>query len=155
MPDPVEGKPDASKDDKSKDVITMTSAQLAERLARAKPDDYDDLKAKAEKLNEIEQANKTEVQKAQDDAAKAKADADKARAEALRWKVAAKHGITDEDADLFLTGTDESTLTKQAERLAERGSKPKNVVPREGTTPPPAGADPMREFARGLFGRDD
>lgn len=157
MPD--DGKPDAPKDDTKKsdgDTITMTSQQLAERLARAKPADYDDLKAKAARLDELEEANKSEIQKAQDDAAAAKAAAEKAQAEALRWKVAAKHGISDEDADLFLTGTDEQTLTKQAERLVEKvGSKPKNVVPKEGTTPPPAGADPMREFTRGLFGRDD
>lgn len=39
--------------------------------------------------------------------------------DALRFKVASKHGISDTDIDTFLTGTDEDTLTRQAQRLAE------------------------------------
>ena len=134
--------------------ITMTPSQLAERLARAKPADYDDLKAKAARLDEIEQANKSEVQKAIDAKAKAEADAAAARAEALRLRVAAKHGISDEDADLFLTGTDEATLAKQAERLSQRVADRKkqgNVAPREGGNPNPSSTGDLREFTRGLF----
>ena len=128
---------------------------IGERVKRAKPADYDDLKAKAARLDEIEQANKTEIEKAADRAAKAEQERDKARADALRLRVAAKHGISDEDADLFLTGTDEATLTKQAERLAQRTADRKkqgNHVPREGSNPK-AGDDPMREYARQLFDR--
>ena len=139
---------------KGSKTITMTSAQLAERLARAKPSDYDDLKAKAARLDEIEAANKTEIEKALEKATTAEQRAAQAEADALRWKVAAKHGISDEDAELFLTGTDEATLTKQAERLTERVADRKrhgNVVPREGTPPNQAGTDEMRDFARNLF----
>lgn len=39
--------------------------------------------------------------------------------DALRFKVASKYGISDTDIDTFLTGTDEDTLTRQAQRLAE------------------------------------
>ncbi|HET8556185.1 MAG TPA: hypothetical protein VFL58_02625 [Gaiellaceae bacterium] len=134
--------------------ITMTSQQLADRLARAKPADYDDLKAKAARLDEIEQANKSEIEKASEARAKAEADAAAARAEALRLRVAAKHGISDEDADLFLTGTDEATLTKQAERLSQRVADRKkqgNVAPREGGNPNPSSTGDLREFTRGLF----
>lgn len=108
----------------------------------------------AKRLAEIEEANKTEVQKATERLAAAEKAAADARREALKFKIAARFNIGDEDADLFLTGTDEETLTKQAERLAGRESDRKkngNVVPKEGAATPPAGADPVREFARGLF----
>lgn len=140
-------------------TITMTSQQLADRLARAKPADYDEIKAKAARLDEIEQANKSEIERATEARTAAERERDAAKAEALRLRVATKHGISDEDADLFLTGTDEATLTRQAERLAGRAAdrmKQGNHVPREGN-PPNRGADRQdeREFARALFGRAD
>ena len=108
----------------------------------------------AKRLEEIEAANKSEIEKATDKAATAEQRAATAEAEALRLRVAVKHGISLEDADLFLTGTDEETLTKQAERLTERVTDRKkngNVVPKEGTTPRDPATDPMREFTRKLF----
>ena len=55
----------------------------------------------------------------------------RAEAEALRWRIAARHGISDEDAELFLTGSDEDTLARQAERFKELAVKPSKgtVVP--------------------------
>lgn len=133
--------------------ITMTSQQLAERLARAKPADYEDLQAKASKLDELEAANRSEIEKVTESATTATAERDAARAEALRLRVAVAHSISTEDADLFLTGTTEETLTAQAKRLSERGADRKtagNFVPNEGRTPPAANAtgDPASEFAR-------
>lgn len=129
---------------------------LKERLnrERSKFADYDTLKTKAEQFDQLEAANKSEIERAADKAAAAERERDAAKAEALRWKVAAKHGISDEDADLFLTGTDEETLTKQAERLSERVTDRKkqgNHVPREGTTPRDPKEDEMRAFTRQLF----
>jgi len=109
----------------------------------------------AKRLAEIEEANKTEAQKSADALAAAQRDAQNARTEALRYKVASKFQVNDEDADLFLTGTDEETLTKQAERLTERAEERKkngNTVPREGTNPTQP-TDDVREFARALFNR--
>lgn len=114
-------------------------------------------KTAADKLAELEAANKSEIEKANDAKAAAEKAAADAKAEALRLRIAAKHGISDEDADLFLTGTDEETLTKQAERLTEKVTehrKQGNRVPREGSTHQPKD-DEMREFARGLFGGND
>jgi hypothetical protein len=111
-------------------------------------------KSAADRLAELEDANKSEIQKASDKATAAEKAAAEAKAEALRWKVAAKHGITEEDADLFLTGTDEETLTKQAQRLTERVTDRKkngNHVPREGSTTTKPKEDEMREFTRRLF----
>lgn len=132
---------------------------LSDRLKRerAKFSDYNDLKAKAAKFDEADAANKSELQKATDAAANAAKAADDARAEALRFKIAAKHGISDEDADLFLTGRDEQSLTAQAERLATIEADRKKQGGKAPTEKPAAGTpeqDPMREFARNLFGKD-
>ena len=117
------------------------------RKASEKYADYDDLKKKAgesataeEKITKLEQ------------------EVEATKREALKRRVQAAHQISDEDADLFLTGTDEQTLTSQAKRLAERESDRKktgNRVSREGTTTTSSKADPMREFTRNLFDRDD
>lgn len=151
--DPTSGGGDTFKPIKSQDELNEA---LKERLARerSKFADYDDLKAKASKFDELEAANKSEIEKANDAKTQAEQRAAKAEADALRWKVAAKHGISDEDAELFLTGTDEETLTKQAQRLTERVADRKkqgNHVPREGTTPREPHEDEMREFTRKLF----
>lgn len=110
-----------------------------------------------EELAGIKESQKSDAQKAADRLADAEKDAQDARSEALRWRIAAAHSISDEDADLFLTGTDEDTLNKQAARLAQHASDRKkngNVVPNEGasTTSKP---DQMREFTRSLFGTGD
>jgi hypothetical protein len=96
---------------------------IGERIKRveSKFSDYRDVKAKAEKLDEIERANQSEAERLSEEVNTAKAEADAARAELLRYRVAADHGITDaDDIALFLTGSDEETLTKQAKRLQAR-----------------------------------
>lgn len=119
-------------------------ALIASRLERerAKYADYKDLKAKASRLDEIEAANKSELEKATDLAAAAEKERDDARAEALRLRVAVEHSISIEDADLFLTGRDEETLRAQAGRLVAREAERKKsggYVPKEGaSTEPPA-----------------
>lgn len=108
----------------------------------------------AKRLAEIEEAQKTEAEKAADRVRQLEVERDAAMRDALRFKVASKFGIGEEDADLFLTGTDEDTLTKQAERLSQHSEERKkngNVVPKEGTTPRKPSEDPMREFTRQLF----
>lgn len=132
---------------------------IGERVKRAKPADYDDLKAKAAKLDEIEAANQTEAEKQAKRLADLEAELSTTRRDSLRLKIASANGITDaDDIDLFLTGTDEETLTKQAKRLAERAAdrKKSHVVPGEGKTPSSnSGDEGMREFARGLFKRTE
>jgi len=117
-----------------------------ERQAKANAD-------AAKRLAEIEEAQKSEAQKTADRLAAAEKDAADARREALRLRVAAKHGIGDEDADLFLTGSDEETLTRQAQRLSTREADRKkngNHVPREGGSTSSAPND-LAEFRESLF----
>jgi len=122
---------------------------------RAKFSDYKDVKAKAARLDEIEQANQTEAEKAAKRVAELEAELNNTRRDSLRLKIASAHGITDaDDIDLFLTGSDEETLTKQAKRLVDREADRKkhgNRVPREGTTPTSVESD-ERATARALFG---
>ncbi|MCX5119222.1 hypothetical protein OG992_18715 [Micromonospora sp. NBC_00362] len=109
------------------------------------------------KLKEYEDRDKTEAEKLAERAATAERERDAAKAAELRLRIAAKHGISDEHADLFLNGTDEATLTKQAEQLvqlAESSKKRSNHVPREGTSPT-SGSSSEREFTRSLFGTGD
>lgn len=90
---------------------------------------------KARRFDEVEEASKTEAQKLADRLAKAETEAQKAQADALRFRVAAKYGISDEDAALFLTGSDEETVERQAARLAASVTQTPGHVPAEGRTP--------------------
>ena len=102
-------------------------ASSAEKTAKALQARLDALEA--EKLSKEEKA----VKDAQDAAERAA----RAEAEALRWRIAARHGISDEDAELFLTGADEETLSRQAERFKELSFKPS-----KGTHVPGIGNQP-------------
>lgn len=131
-------------------------AVIRDRLSRERQKyaDYKDLKAKAAKLDELEAANQSELERASSKATAAEAERDDARAEALRLRVAVEHGIGVEDADLFLTGRDEDTLRAQAKRLTDREADRKkqgNKVTREGTNTTAAQTD-ERAFVRDLFG---
>lgn len=108
----------------------------------------------AKRLAEIEESQKSEADKQAERIKALEAEAGSARTEALRLRVATKHGISDEDADLFLTGSDEETITRQAERLAQRTSDKKkqgNYAPNEGKTPSTPESEEL-ETARALFG---
>lgn len=157
MSDPVtDPVVDQSPDEEPFDVErAKTKIAKANSEARALRERLRELEGKAARLDEIEAANKSELEKANERAAAAERERQQSQAEALRWRIAAKHGISDEDAELFLTGIDADTLTKQAERLTERDAERKkngNRAPNEGKTPSPPGTDPVREFARSLFG---
>ena len=138
----------------TQDDVNRIVKERAERIAKQLYPDYDDLKAKAGESQSLEQR-----------IADMEKESAAAKAEALRSRVAAEFGISTKkgpkgepsDADLFLTGADESTLTAQAQRLAVRESDRKkqgNYAPKEGTTSSSGGADEdLREFTRGLFKR--
>lgn len=121
---------------------------VKERVARerAKYSDYDALKAKAEGSKTLEER-----------LASLEGELTTAKATALRSDIAAKHGLSAEDRDLFLTGTDEATLTAQAQRLAERVADRKkqgNVAPKEGASYSTGTDSEERAFASELFGRN-
>lgn len=115
------------------------------------------------KLSDLEAAGKSDTDRVNERIATLERETNEARTEALRMRIAAKHKISDEDAELFLTGSDEATLTKQAKRLAEQVAertkterKRSGVVDGEGkTNTNPAGDSEIRDFARQLFAGAD
>lgn len=109
-------------------------ALAAERALRAAADKKaGELQAELDKIAEANLSDLEKAQKAAQDASEAAATA---RTEALRYRLAAAHGIDTKpgpngepsDADTFLTGSDETSMTAQAERFAARLA---------GVTPPP------------------
>ncbi len=135
---------------------TFTQADVDRIIAeRLKRENISELKSAAAELAALRESTKSEDDKVKDRIAKLEQATVVAQTEALRLRVATKHGISEEDADLFLTGTDAATLEKQATRLVDRVAAAKkngNVVPNEGKTPPAAKTNDMREFTRELFG---
>lgn len=136
------------------------NAAIKERLARerAKYADYDELKAKAAKLDAQEEAGKDELQKARERisaleaAAKNRAEADRMRE--LREKVSKETGVPVE----LIGGTDEESMGESAQAIAAyarstRPTAPK--VPGSGSFADRSAAgtdDALRAFANSLFG---
>lgn len=165
MPTENDPNPDAGKapEGQSQQEQSFTQADvdriIKDRLdqqARNRFGDYADLKAKAEGAKTLEDRLGT-----------LETELTSTKAAALRTSIAAEFGISTKkgpkgepsDADLFLTGTDESTLTAQAQRLAGREADRKkngNVAPKEGDTKNSGKNDStMRDFAQQLFGNAD
>lgn len=144
----VEGKQEQTFTQADVDKLVSKVRGEERRKASEKFADYDDLKTKADGAKTVEQQ-----------LADLQGQLSASNARALRSDIAAKHGISAEDRDLFLTGTDEDTLTAQATRLAAKETDRKkngNVAPREGETKKTGDAKTdMREFTRGLFGDAD
>lgn len=108
----------------------------------------------AAKVKSFEDAQKTEAERAAEALTEAQNAAARATTEALRWRTAAKHGISDEDAETFLTGTDEATITRQAERLAAfqkaTPAGPRADLSQAASRDPGASSGPAADFARFL-----
>ena len=150
---PAEFTPIATQEDLNKVIADRVNRE------KAKFADYKDIKAKADRLDAIEAASKTEAEKFAERMAALETENQRVRSDALRSRIQAKYGISDEDAELFLTGTDEESLNRQAERLAQHvfdRKKKGNVAPKEGASTSTGETDgDMREFTRNLFGRAD
>lgn len=123
-------------------------ALKAEREARATAEKT--AAALQKQLDEINAANLTDLERAQKAAAEAQETAAKATSEALRLRIAAKHGISDEDADLFLTGSDQETVERQAAALVARTSNGPKPDLSQGAKGTPAGTSPAQDFANFL-----
>jgi chemotaxis protein histidine kinase CheA len=91
---------------------------------------------KAKRFDEIEEANKTELQKAQEAAATAAADAQQARLDALRARTAATNGVPEE----LLVGQNEEELAASVQRLLAFKGTDTPAAPRSSGGSAPAGA---------------
>lgn len=74
----------------------------------------------ATELEQIRESQKSESEKSAEKIRQLQSEVESQKVEALRFKVASQYGINDEDAQLFLTGPDEDTLQRQAQRLGKR-----------------------------------
>lgn len=85
------------------------------------------------RLDEINRANESALERAQREAQEAKEAATQATLDALRFRIAAEAGIT-ENVDLILTAGDEETMRKQAALWAARASDTTAAGPRPDLT---------------------
>lgn len=144
------------------------AAITAEREARAAAEKS--AAALQAQLDEIAKAKLSELERAQATAKESQEAAAKATTEALRYRLAAAHGISAEpgpngepsDAETFLTAADEAGMTMQAQRLAARltaqGDAPTFPRPdltqgsgRDTANAPSAGAD-FQKFMNSQLG---
>jgi hypothetical protein len=106
---------------------------ITERIARerSKFGDYNDLKAKAAKFDEIEQASRSDVEKAAERAAAAERDRDDARGRLDRLEVALEKGLTPSQAKRLVGSTREELEADADELLKDLGdaSKPRSPKP--------------------------
>ena len=155
--------PDDAGDGASK---TLSQADVdrivGERLAREREKfaDYETLKEKAERLSELEEANQSELEKAQTKLTKAEQSKAEAEGKLLRFEVAAEKSIPGDYLDL-LTGTTREELEAKADKLQELVKNRTNNEktpdfdggPREPTEDPKSPEDAHNDIAVALFGR--
>jgi hypothetical protein len=119
------------KDDKATEVKASENPAQEKETEAEKPEV--DWKAEARKW-EARAKNKDDastelskttqqLEKVSKELAEQKKATETAQAALSRYKVASKYGISDELTELFLTGSDEQTLEKQAKALSERTVK--------------------------------
>lgn len=122
MSEPDPNEPDAPTEQLGESGLKALNAERdarkeAERQIKDLKEQLKAVKPAADRLKELEDQQKSDLEKANEKLAELEARAAKAQTEALRYRIATKHGISDEDADIFLTGSDEESISKQAERL--------------------------------------
>lgn len=105
----------------------------------------------AARLVEIEDANKTEAQRAADAQKSAEERAIAAEARVLRREVALEHSLSKDDAGLLDGITDEDAMRALAARLATPvAQRHGNTAPLEGATPSQPLNDDRLDFVQGL-----
>lgn len=115
--------------------------------------DYEELRAKAAKLAEIEEANKTESEKNAERLAAAEAKAAELESRALRSEVAAAKGVPSN----LLTGSTREELEASADALIEFRGEQKPSVPsspalkRVNTSGPQSVADEFAQWSENSF----
>lgn len=156
MSEPVDKGPEVAAEEAPKrddqDAAQLPDDHPLVKSLAAQKEQIKALKEKAQRLDQIEQSNKTEAEKAAEALAAAESRAAEAEARALRRDIALEHRLNKGDAALLDSMTDEEAMRSLAERLAAGSDKKHgNYVPREGNNPP-AKPDEKRAFANFLTG---
>lgn len=133
---------------------------VAKRVARVRKQygDYEDMKKKAAKLDEIEAANKSELEKLTDQNQKLAAQLAEREHAALIQAACIKHGVPADYMDL-VTGADEDSIDKAAEKVAKLAAAsakpPKGPSGTEGQHPQDHGAPSIDEQIRAAEAKGD
>lgn len=133
---------------------------VAKRVARVKKQygDYEDMKKKAAKFDEIEAANKSELEKLTDQNQKLAAQLAEREHAALIQAACIKHGVPADCMDL-VTGADEESIDKTAEKVAKLASAsvkpPKGPSGTEGQHPQGHGTPSVDEQIRAAEAKGD
>jgi len=148
------GAPQVGEQDQAKTFDADYVDKLRKEAARYRTEAKANADA-AKRLAEIEDAQKSEAEKAAERIATLERQVADAEVAATRSRIASEYRIDAADADLFLTASDEEGLRAQAKRLTERDLdllKNGNRAPRGSQTNPPTGEDERRQFADFLTG---
>lgn len=101
------------------DRVLKDRLERKEKAVRGEYADYDDLKAKAEKYDEAQEAAKTELEKATERAAKAEAEAQALREAKARADLAARVSAATGVPATLIQGDTEDAMTASANAIAE------------------------------------
>lgn len=124
-PPESDGKDNTFTQEQVNDLIAREKGKFQQRYA-----DYDELKAAKGRLDEIEESNRTEVEKAQGKLTKAEERAAAAEAKLARFEVAKDKSVPAAAVD-FLQGNTREELEASADKLLELVKKEEG-----GDTPP-------------------
>lgn len=151
---------DASADKPEADAALGDAGKKALDAERKRATDFEkQAKQLQSQLDAINQANESALEKAQRETKEAQDALPTAVASAFKQAAVSFGGITQEDADLFLTGSDVDTLSKQIAALSARTSTPGTPTPAprpdlsQGATGTPASGDPAQDFANFINGQ--
>lgn len=123
---------------------------LVKTLA-AQKDEIRELKAKAIRLDEIEEAEKSEIERLTESYEKTQFDLKDAQNALVRERIARRHGLPDELADLLPAG-DEEQVEAKAKYLATLVNDPVRLPdPSQGSTSTSTSSEDA--MARALFGQ--
>lgn len=134
----------------SQEEVNQLIADRIER-ERKKFADYKDLKAKASKLDELEEARKSELEKLNDRLAEAQMELQSLKVEKVRSQAAREAGLDAELAE-YITAVEPEEALAQAKKLAER-LKPKPADLKQGVRQTAKPAPSMDDWLRGVTGR--
>lgn len=129
-----------------------------EKALKAERDRADAAERNAKSLEARLNGTASERQAALDELERIKADVPKTVTAELRKHLVALHSISEEDAGLFLTGTDPETLLKQVARLVDRTAAPTTPRPDPSQghkgNPPALNSDRLEQSLRTAVGAD-
>jgi hypothetical protein len=151
----ADGQPAADQQSQQSEFKPITSQEelnklIGERIGKVKSQfaDYEDLKTKASEFDKIAEAQKSELQKAQERADAAEKRALEFEQTALKTRIASEMGVIPE----VIQGSDEETMRASAQRVLDWANQGKRTPPApkklaSGSAPEPKGGETGRAAA--------